>query len=707
MKRFLKFIAVVSLFTYAACTADSVDYSDEIADLTDRVEALESLEDALSEAISGVETLILASTGGDITISTVTEAASGVYKLVLSDGTIVYAGNSINYAAGEVTMRVTEGGTWQYSDDGGKTWTDVTNENGDLVETVVAGSAWYETITVEDGVFKFTIAGDDKEYTIPVIADFSVIIDDSALVKFGYGSKQTLPVAIKGASDVVVACSEGWSAKLSGEEMTITAPESVDGGDVARVSSLNYDGEVRLMIFSKSGHVATSTIVVSIDPMALVPPTVEIVDLVVSEADASVYVILDMPNSVTNAYYIVKPAGEVAPTVDEFKDVVVLNDFGRLVIEDLDTDANYTLYIMAVSSNETETLYSDIQSKSFYVPVPPIDYYEDGYAADNGETYSAMTEGAQLITEDTTISADGVYFVESDVKITLAKATYSNLVIVGRHSDAKPRVEMVTGNSTFGAGEGVIFKNLDIEQTAASYMFNMFEADMVIKNWIVEDCRVKTYEGKGLTYFSQNNAVIANTYLKGNTIIFTTLSTGKILAGRFLAYNNTMGDNASQIAKVEITNNVVYATELPIGLQMFYAKPTSTVDNDSSNVEINVANNLFVNAVTNNNMITLPNAKSISSTNNIFWASDDIAVTSYYVYYTGAGVSTMPTMSDVYYGLASSNDWCAFNSTSTFGYDAENNKYTKEATNPLAKCDIENGIFEVAAEYSTYGPQAE
>ncbi len=706
MKRFLKFIVVVSIFAHAACTPESVDYSDEIADLTDRVEALESLEDALTAAVSGVETLVSASTGGELTIASITMIEEGVYKIVLSNGEIVYAGSSINYAAGTITMRVTDEGNWQYSDDGGATWNDVTDSEGNTVPVVTEGSAWYDSVGVENGYFTFTLEGDDTVYTIPIIENFTVIIDDSAMDLFAYEGSQTLPVTITGASNVVINCPAGWSAQLADEKLTIMAPAA--GYDAGADTS----SEVRLMIFSGTGFVRTTSIEVGIDPDALIPPVASITSAAVNTMEQSITFSVSINSAVTNLYYICKPSSEAAPEVADFTQEIELSSVGSVTTEKLTGDVTYTLYVLAANIVGDESLYSSVITKSLYVPIAPVDYYTAGYAAENGITYSSASEGAVLITEDTTITTDGVYFIEGDAKLTVEAATYSQLVLIGRYDDTKGSVEVVVsadGATTvilLSSGEGLVMKNVDVLVNNTSYMANFSDTDQIVDSWIIEDCRFETYEDKGITYFSKNNCVIRNVYYRNNVIKFNVSSSTANPNARFIAFNNTLGDNAPLFTKCEVTNNYAYASVGLTGIQVCFANATNTPSNDFSNLELYVANNIFINSSVSSGCIVVPTAKSVISEKNIFWAESDRTIKNYYIRYTGSSVNVSQTLDDIYYGGDSSSVWYIYTTTSTWGYDSSNNKFTAETTDPLSKCDFENEIFTVSDQYAAYGPQA-
>ncbi|MFR9533513.1 MAG: hypothetical protein SNG49_01590 [Rikenellaceae bacterium] len=339
------------------------------------------------------------------------------------------------------------------------------------------------------------------------------------------------------------------------------------------------------------------------------------------------------------------------------------------------------------------------------VTAKAIDYYEDGVEI-NGVTYS-KSNATSIMTTSGTISNSGVIFldpVDEDQVFTLNGAAYTNLVLIGRYKNCKPKV-VCGGVQYFGAGDK-IYKNLDLTGNSSGNTFTFIsstDAEFTITNWIVEDCDITTALDKPLSYFNNGSGSIENIKFDSNKIALTISETAKTGVS-ILSFNNV---NVSNFKTVNLTNNTIYTST-----DNYYANGSilSIVPSSTTTLNLTVTNNTIVDFISTNATFYLPDAGSISFDKNILWGNSSIASNTNLFFFTYASVSPSITFGEnIAFGLSDSNYWRKYSSSesSTYPTDADEKKsvFAKSASDPFATFDKATGTFIPTAENSTYGAQ--
>ncbi|MFI3316126.1 MAG: hypothetical protein SNF93_00935 [Rikenellaceae bacterium] len=408
-----------------------------------------------------------------------------------------------------------------------------------------------------------------------------------------------------------------------------------------------------------------------------------------------------------NSYYMKFPSG-IANVVSTYI-AVEPNTSQELreitfSVENSDTESTDVFADYTVTSSqlfEAAKYYSyDI---SYKADVPVIDYYEDGYTAPNGVTYSKDTEGVTLLTSTETLSntAGNVYFLDpesSSTEFTMPAGLYSNTVIIGRYSDEQPVVN-AAGIVTFGTGNGLIMKNVDFTGNMANYTFNYSDASGLSEYWVFEDCRIDTgMAGKSFSYFNKDVGSIENIIWRNN-IVDLSLSGDDGADVRTIYFASC---NAANYKYIELTNNLIFSSS---GL---YTKgPLITVALAAADeLEIVLENNTFINfACSNNAFVTVSSAKGVTINDNIFWGDPAKKTTNYMFRYTvaTAAPSTEVIDGNVFYGSTTADAWFKYMSSSTYIPTQDSNIYTKESINIFDSYTYALGSFVVNEAYADKG----
>ena len=178
--------------------------------------------------------------------------------------------------------------------------------------------------------------------------------------------------------------------------------------------------------------------------------------------------------------------------------------------------------------------------------VAPYDAYNLG--ADlvvAGKAYSPSDLGtATLVSEITTISANGVYFIAEDVDIQISKGPYSKLFIVGNSLDSKTKITL-TEQVRYSANGVIGLKNL---------AFAQYSSDMFVHNntaeatrFAFDNCKIIMPTSNGVMYNGGNRTV--NEFAMHNCDIQVT--------GDSRSFIRT----SANYSNVDLHNNIFYSAE--------------------------------------------------------------------------------------------------------------------------------------------------
>ncbi len=729
MKKYLILLFVAAAAVFQSCDNND-DLWDAIDDLKSRVQALETQVNALNDNVKALQTLYSGATVSEVKNEdgkcTIT-LTDGKKLTLVSDIDALVPVVSINEETGmwqysigggepqplnvkavaedgkTPTFQVTDDGYWQVDLGDGQGWRDVTYADGGKVSAITdtpTEDKFFQTVEVVDDSLHIVMQNGD-ELDIPIVKGFlcQIVTQTEGVQLFDMGVTKEFTVNMRGVETWILTAPEGWMAELS---------EPTDGADGLKVFELSVTSPAPtratastakdVSILASSGKYSCIAKIqvesTGIDPTA---PRITINNSTDVPATHSTLTFdVELVNT-TTWKYICRPSNESAPTAQEIMDSGTEGSGTTVTVSDLDGETDYTIYAVAYLENRV----SDVVSAQNRTLVAPVDYYTVGYEVD-GVTYSSATPDVQLITETSTISTKGVYFLDpkdGNVVVTLPKLATSDLVIIGRYSNVKPKLE-ITGIQSFNGASGVgyIFKNLDITASTGNYVFNYGSTTGEYANWVLEDCNIShTVADKVLSYFSNGASSVKNILVRNNRI---SLSVSKDAgATRLINFNATAAANTQSII---VENNNIYAPQYVANGTLIFMPTSGT---STSQLSVSVVNNTFVNYIGQpNGFINLTGAQQLDVQNNIFWAQDGYSVTAYmFRFYVITEVpSAMNVTNNIFYGLKSDDSWAMYHKDTSCSTTVT---VTRESTDPFAggTFSLETGTFIPGSSYAGYG----
>ncbi|WP_300255617.1 PL29 family lyase N-terminal domain-containing protein [uncultured Alistipes sp.] len=729
MKKYLILLFVAAAAAFQSCDNND-DLWDAIDDLKSRVQALETQVNALNDNVKALQTLYSGATvsevknedgkctitltdGKKLTLVSDIDALVPVVSINEETGMWQYSigggePQSLNVKAvaedGKTpTFQVTDDGYWQVDLGDGQGWRDVTYADGSKVSAITdtpTEDKFFQTVEVVGDSLHIVMQNGD-ELDIPIVKGFlcQIVTQTEGVQLFDMGVTKEFTVNMRGVENWILTAPEGWTAELS---------EPTDGADNLKVFELSVTSPAPtratastakdVSILASSGKYSCIAKIqvesTGIDPNA---PRITVST---STSVVPTYATLTFDVVLTNATtwkYICQPSSEQAPTADEIMSTGTEGSGTSVTVSGLEGETDYTIYVVAYDGAAV----SDVASAQNRTLVAPVDYYTVGYEVD-GVTYSSATPDVQLITETSTISTKGVYFLDpkdGNVVVTLPKLATSDLVIIGRYSNVKPKLK-ITGIQSFNGASGVgyIFKNLDITASTGNYVFNYGSTTGEYANWVLEDCNIShTVADKVLSYFSNGASSVKNILVRNNRI---SLSVSKDAgATRLINFNATAAANTQSII---VENNNIYAPQYVANGTLIFMPTSGT---STSQLSVSVVNNTFVNYIGQpNGFINLTGAQQLDVQNNIFWAQDGYSVTAYmFRFYVITEVpSAMNVTNNIFYGLKSDDSWAMYHKDTSCSTTVT---VTRESTDPFAggTFSLETGTFIPGSSYAGYG----
>ena len=282
--------AVVAVMTAGALSFTSCETFDDsqiqssLDDLNSRVETIEEQLAALQGDVDALKTLL---DGGKV-INSITSNADGTeytityvgenvepdvitvgtsepvityiedngtlyWAIVNSDGEAEYIlgeDNKIPVESADPKMQVAENGELQISIDGGSTWV-----NTGVSDTDICVFSKVEQ-DIENGVVTFTLADGETTFTVPMTTELTCEFISGKTI-FEYGEEKKLSVNVGGFYNYEIAAPAGWTAVLSGNIVTVSAPYSAEEGAAS--------GEVIIRVYDNKGAVIMDKVSVAIN----------------------------------------------------------------------------------------------------------------------------------------------------------------------------------------------------------------------------------------------------------------------------------------------------------------------------------------------------------------------------------------------------------------------------------------------------------
>lgn len=666
MKKFLilSFVALAALFQ--SCENHD-DLWDAIDDLNGRVGALETEVKALNDNISALQKLYSGATIQKV------EKQGDAWVITLSDGErITLTQGSVADAVIPV-MGITDDGYWQYSTDGGQSWTrldvkaaasdgltpqfrideatgywqvsydnatweNVVDKAGRPVKAVGEGQVtdkFFADVRVEDGMLCITLKGDNaQELKIPILSDFfcRIVLPAPGVQAFAAGETKRYAVEIRGvASDnVTVTAPDGWSASLSeptGEaaELTVTAPAAAATASDTRATA---DNTKDVSILSIVGGYASIT-KMQVELKAPAVPTVTVTNSATTQPTASA---LSFDVATTDAdgwKYSCLKASETAPDAAAVMAGGTAGEGASVTVEGLDAATEYTIYVIAYAGESVSEVASATNTTAA-APVEAADLwqdYQDGKDIVIGSvTINKTTHpGAQLRTPaddpltNAILQPGGVFFFDNTTAnnygidgTSVNVARDADLVIVGRYPDRQQAT--LTLSETRCNGNAYL-RNMRLVATNGTTMFNTTNAHnhtggAIDPDLVLVDCTVDLTASRYLVYDNNTSGSSFGNITIDNCIIQYPTSNNPSL----YALTSTVKP-AYSMKSVTLTNSVVYAAASTQAFLINFGDGKTMYPTD--NLQITVTGNTFYNIFQPNIMIRGYKMAGLTVTHNV------------------------------------------------------------------------------------------
>ena len=258
-----------------ALSCDVSELDDRLTELENRVTDLES---ELVAEISALQELL----DGNVTVvSCELDETTGIYTIILSDGTTIEVAQAGEEAVSSVVgvfeedgkyywtlngepmladgeyvpVSVTPGirvnsstNEWEVSPDGGTTWlsTGITASDG---------SSIFAKVEEDDGYVYFTL-GDGTSVKVAKAVDFECSVL-AGKQYFSYGETKEINLTLKNVSKTAVTKPDGWKASVDGSVLSITAPAQEN-------TYAETDGKVSVLAVSSNGEFSMSEVSVAV-----------------------------------------------------------------------------------------------------------------------------------------------------------------------------------------------------------------------------------------------------------------------------------------------------------------------------------------------------------------------------------------------------------------------------------------------------------
>lgn len=234
--------------------------------------------------------------------------------------------------------------------------------------------------------------------------------------------------------------------------------------------------------------------------------------------------------------------------------------------------------------------------------VTPYDAYKLG--ADlvvAGKSYSPADLGsATLVSESTTISANGVYFVNEGVEVTLApaKGHYLSLYIVNNQVNGRSKLS-ISDNIRWTKNGIICLKGMDMTDGSANK--TLFQSNALDGTLVIDNCSIPTTKASQFIYASHaiKEITICNSDVKIEA------------ANKYL-----INGNNQTITNCHIENNIVYSPSGDINVFRFVTgTPTITTFGFNSNTVANI----YPSTTANAEYCALTAVSNYTCNNNLFY----------------------------------------------------------------------------------------
>lgn len=738
MKRFHRFLlSAAAVLTLGACQQSEIDDLErDIDDLRSRLTALETQVDALNNNVEALQKLLNGATVNSV------EEQDGVYTITLSNGEVLTltqgseggyytpiigvdeagywtvsfdgstyeritdtAGNPVRAvaepgSAGEQgedgatpQFKVDAEGNWIVSYDGGETFVQVLGADGNPVNATSGAvqDKFFADVHVADGGTTLVVTLlDGYAYEIPIFANFKCVIAATGeeVVYFAQKETRDFDVTLAGVAATVLTAPEGWTATLTAKEdagadapnhtLTVTAPAA---GTRATADSRI---DVCILAVADNGLSTIAKLHVATNDMVLHTPVVKSVTVDAAKTTETSLTFSVVTDDANGWKYICRPSEEEAPDAAEVFETGSTGGDGAVTAEGLVQGTAYTIYVVA---HYDSTAGTDVATTEARTAKAAVDYWEEGVTID-GVTYDKNTSGAQLVTTTTEISAAGVYFLdpEAGASITVKSGTYTELVLIGRHSLSRAAVTLASNPILLGNGSGLILKNVEFDASAfTTYVLGFAVGGVTAQHLIIEDSKI-TGPKNHFSYFS-NSGKIGK--ISVDSSIYEVPATADALAARFINFNT--GSTIAENGSCTIRNSVFYTRSFVTHGTLLHI---NGANDTMPTVTVEVSRCSLINYIGQPNAyFYLSTVGSVKFSNNILWSRAYAKESFVFRFYTG-DEEELDYRDNLAYGLADNNNGCwKYFQTSSAYIPETGGYYTKETSDPFSTMDFETDTF--------------
>ncbi|WP_418982948.1 PL29 family lyase N-terminal domain-containing protein [Alistipes sp.] len=760
MKKFLimSFAALAAVFQ--SCENHD-DLWDAIDDLNGRVEAMETQVKALNDNIAALQRLYSGATIKDV-------AKQGdKWLITLSDGQqITLTEGSVAEAIVPI-MGITDDGYWQYSTDGGTTWTrldvkaaatdgktpqfrvdeatgywqvsydnvkwdNVTDKSGQPVKAVGEGQVtdeFFADVKVEDGMFCITLKDPAAtQLRIPILSDFfcRIVLPAAGVQAFAAGETKSFAVEIRGveSDQTSVSAPDGWSARLTEPadekaELIVTAPAAAakstravadNSKDVSILCIVGGYASITKMQVEVSAPADAPTVTVA--NSATVAPTASALTFDVTATDADGW------------KYICQQASLAAPDADKIMADGTAGSGTGVTVEGLEAATEYAIYVVAYAG-EVKSEVQSARNTTAALPVIAADYYQDyldgktiqiGTLAVNKELYptAQMLKPSELTVDH--LQAGGlIFFDNSDEKNltqTLAVANVNlgrdaDIVLIGRYPDKK---QVSLSIPEMRCNNHVAIKNIRLIGVTT----NTFVTSNAKKNpdLLLVDCTLEI--NRYFLYDNNSNYSFDHVLIDNSVVKYPAGMTNQPL---IYGITTTAKAGGYTQRSIKVTNSILYC-EQP--LQAHIVNVGNTAQYNATDLVIEVTGNTFYNIYQPNVLIRAGVAKGLIATGNVGYVDyQSLTVNPTYlacVYFASADAGVSSVADNYFYSVgkaAATKDklpWVLLHSNNKVSFTGESTIVDGDETPsgyPFTSADAAAAYFPIDRSVVTNGAGAD
>ena len=254
-----------------------------------------------------------------------------------------------------------------------------------------------------------------------------------------------------------------------------------------------------------------------------------------------------------------------------------------------------------------------------------------------GKSYSPSSLGvATLVSESTTISANGVYFVNEGIEVTLAPASghYLSLYIVSNKSNG--RVNLSISENIRWTKNGIICLNgMNLIDKSTGKTTTLFQSNALDGSLVIDNCTIPTVNASQFIYASHaiNEIIISNCDIKIEE-----------------ASKNIINGNSQNISNCQFDNNIIYS---PSGDIATFKVVTNSPTISTLNFNKNTVANVYASTTSNEDYFKVNSIGTFNCYNNLFYLPN--YSDSRYLYITKVIPSSLNQVDNFLHKTASTN----------------------------------------------------